>query len=237
MKFLHFGLTNVKGRSKGRISSYNRGGGHKRRFRYVDNQRFLKDVPGKVIKVVHDPYRTAKLAMVGYTNGIIAYNLLPEGVGVGSIIKTHSSGSPSVLSMEMLGHSCELGMVKAGTLVHNVENKSEHGGQIARSAGSCAVVVKNYVDSVLLKLPSGSLSLFSSKNLCTIGAVGFSEHKLRNLKKAGASRWRGRRPHVRGTAMNPIDHPQGGRTNGGKFPRTPWGRLAKGVKTRKNKKW
>lgn len=235
MKLLKYGLHGVKGRASGKISSYHRGGGHKKLYRYIDNHRYLRGVFGKILKIEKDPYRSSLIALVGYTNGVLCYNLLPEGLEVGSIVKNLPIYDKKV--EDRVGISCAIGNVATGSLVHNIEFKPNSGGKIARSAGTCAVVMKNYGTSVLIKLPSGRMSLLPSDSYCTIGSVGNEGHKMVSIGKAGRSRWLGKRPHVRGYAMNPVDHPHGGRTKGGKLLRTPWGRLAKGVKTRKKNRW
>lgn len=229
MKKLSFGLHQVKGRNKGRVSSFQRGGGHTKRYKFIDFSRTLPNISGKILKVDYDAYRSADVFLVGYTNGILSYTLGIDSLKVGDSVSIVRDTKETDLIK--LGVSCPLKNVKVGIKVHNVENFPGSGGQIARSAGSCAILLKKYEDFGLLKLPSGEYRLLPLLSMCTIGTVGNVKHKDNKLLKAGVSRWLGRRPHVRGQAMNPVDHPHGGRTNGGKIPRTPWGKLAKGVKT------
>lgn len=234
MKKLSFGLHRVKGRSKGRISMYQRGGGHKRRYRYVDFYRNLPNVIGKILEVVYDPYRSSYLFCIGYTNGIVSYTLGIKELGVGDYIETRKQKG---LDFSKPGISCFLGSVKVGSKVHNIEVKPRQGGQLVRSAGSCAILLKKYETKGfgLVKLPSKEYRLLPLECMCTIGTVSNPDHKDKKLAKAGSNRWRGKRPHVRGQAMNPVDHPHGGRTNGGKVPRTPWGQTAKGIKTSRSR--
>ena len=234
MKKLSFGFHQVVGRSKGKITSYQRGGGHQKRYRFVDFFRFLHGVEGKVLNIIHDPYRTSNLALIGYTNGLVSYMLAIDGIKVGDHYKTVITFKNTDFTQK--GFTCRLGNVKVGLIVHNLEILPLNGGQLARSAGTGILLLKKYKDEGLVKLPSGKLMLVSLDCLCTIGNVSNIDHKLKSLKKAGRSRWLGIRPHVRGRAMNPVDHPHGGRTNGGIIPKTPWGRLAKGVPTRKKNK-
>lgn len=233
MDKLKYGFHKVQGRSHGRITSYHKGGGNKSLYRFVDFFRFLPNVQGRILKIFPDRYRTAKLCLVGYTNGILSYCLLSSKLGVGDYVYSDWSGKN--YDLHKSGVSCPLLFVKANTVVHNVELVTFGGGQLARSAGAKVVLLKKFKKTGLLRLPSGKLILVSLQNLCTIGEVGFSEHKYSKIGKAGTNRNRGKRPHVRGQAMNPVDHPHGGRTNGGKVPCTPWGRVAKGVKTSRSK--
>jgi len=230
---LNFGFHKVVGRNRGRISSYQKGGGVKVLYRAVDFFRFMPNVEGRILKIVSDPTRSAFICLVGYTNHIVSYMLLPKGLKVGSKVLNLWSDLP--YDSTRVGLSCPLFYVKQGVSVHNVEIKPLKGGKIARSAGTKAVLLKKNKQTGLLRLPSGQMGLISLFNLCTIGEVSNESHKLRDIGKAGLNRRRGIRPHVRGQAMNPVDHPHGGRTNGGKVPCTPWGRVARGVKTSKNK--
>ena len=234
VKKLKYGFHKVYGRSKGRICSYHLGGGHKKLYRFIDYKRVLTGVPAKIIKIEKDPYRSAPLFLVGFSNGLLGYHLGISGLGVGDYLEVSRCTSSD--DLDQSGLSCPLGVVKVGCKVHNIEFYPGSGGALSRSAGSFSVILKKYPHKILLKLSSGEYRLFSSDCLCTIGRVSGINHKEINLIKAGRVRWLGRRPIVRGQAMNPIDHPHGGRTNGGKVPVTPWGRIAKGKTTRKRRK-
>lgn len=234
MRKLQFGFHKVYGRSKGKITSYQRGGGLKVNYKAIDFFRFLPNVMGKIVSIVPDPNRTSKVCLIAYTNGILSYGLLVNNLKVGHYIRNVWSGESFNLSN--FGISCPLFYVKPGSFIHNVELVEFGGGKISRSAGTKCILLKKFKKTGLVKLPSGKLIVLPLQNVCTIGDIGFSEHKLKVIGKAGINRNRNKRPHVRGQAMNPVDHPHGGRTNGGKIPCTPWGRIAKGVKTRKVKK-
>ncbi|MEX0936103.1 MAG: 50S ribosomal protein L2 [Gemmatimonadota bacterium] len=216
----------------GRITTRRKGGGHKRRYRRVDFKRDKLGVPGRVTEVEYDPNRSAHLALITYDDGEKRYILLPRGLGVGDRILAGPEADITV------GHALKLGRIPLGTTVHNVELKPGKGGQMARSAGSGANVVAREGDYVSLRLPSTEVRRVHKECMATIGQVGNQDHELRSLGKAGAARWRGRRPKVRGVVMNPVDHPLGGgegRTSGGRPPVSPWGK-PEGVKTRKRKK-
>lgn len=216
----------------GRITSRRQGGGHKRRYRRIDFRRDKFGVPGKVIEIEYDPNRTANIALISYADGEKRYILQPKGLKVGDEV---ISGEKADI---IVGHALELSRIPLGTSVHNVELKPGKGAQMARSAGATVSIVAKEGEYVSVRLPSTEIRRLRKECMATIGEVGNAEHELRKLGKAGASRWRGKRPKVRGVAMNPVDHPLGGgegRTSGGRPPVTPWGK-PEGVKTRKRKK-
>ena len=217
----------------GRITTRHRGGGHKQRYRIVDFKRNKLDVPAKVERIEYDPNRSAHLALLLYTDGERRYILAPKGVAAGDEIRNGSSAPIKA------GNAMPMRNIPVGTLIHNIEMKPGKGGQIARSAGSSVQLVARTGDHATLRLRSGEMRKVPADCMATIGEVGNSEHSLRSLGKAGASRWRGKRPSVRGVAMNPVDHPHGGgegRTAGGRHPVSPWGTPAKGYRTRSNKR-
>jgi large subunit ribosomal protein L2 len=216
----------------GRITSRRRGGGHKRRYRVIDFKRNKFGVPGRVAEIEYDPNRSANIALIHYVDGEKRYILHPRDLPVGAEIV---SGADADIK---IGNSLPLERIPLGTQVHNVELKPGKGGQMARSAGSGVQVMAKEGDYVTLRLPSTEVRRVRKECMATIGEVGNSDHELRVLGKAGASRWAGRRPKVRGVAMNPVDHPHGGgegRTSGGRPPVTPWGKR-EGKKTRDRKK-
>jgi large subunit ribosomal protein L2 len=217
--------------ANGRITSRHRGGGHKRRFRLVDFRRRKDGVPGKVVSVEYDPNRSARIALVSYADGDKRYIIAPEGVGVGTLIE---SGPEADIKP---GSSLELAKVPVGTQVHAIEMKAGGGAKMVRSAGTSAQLVAKEGDYALLRLPSGELRNVRKECKATIGVVGNAQHENVTLGKAGRSRWLGRRPSVRGIAMNAIDHPHGGGEgrSKGNHPTTPWGKPAKGYRTRRNK--
>ncbi|MBD66786.1 MAG: 50S ribosomal protein L2 [Halobacteriovoraceae bacterium] len=226
--------TKTAGRNAlGRITSRRRGGGAKQKYRIIDFKRQKLDIPATVKSIEYDPNRTCHIALLAYADGEKTYILAPNGLNVGDTVISSDDADIKV------GNSKLLKDIPVGTLVHNVELNPRSGGQLARSAGSYAqLMAKEGVDA-LLRLPSGELR--KVKNYCraTIGQVGNLEHEQINIGKAGKNRLRGRRPKVRGVAMNPVDHPHGGgegRTSGGRHPVSPWGTPAKGYKTRKNKR-
>ncbi len=216
----------------GRITTRRRGGGAKRLYRVIDFKRDKFGVPGRVAEIEYDPNRTANIALIHYVDGEKRYILHPRGLRQGDTVV---SGPGSDVRP---GNALPLGEIPLGTVVHNIELKAKKGGQIVRSAGGGAQVVAKEGDYVTLRLPSSEVRLVRRECLATIGQVGNTDHELRKVGKAGANRWRGKRPSVRGVAMNPVDHPLGGgegRTSGGRPPVTPWGK-PEGVKTRKRKK-
>jgi large subunit ribosomal protein L2 len=216
----------------GRITSRRRGGGAKRLYRRIDFKRDKYGVPGKVASIEYDPNRTANIALIHYADGEKRYILHPRGLKPGDTVV---SGPGSDVR---IGNSIPLGEVPLGTMVHNIEMKPKKGGQIVRSAGAGAQVVAKEGDYVTLRMPSTEVRMIHRDCLATIGQIGNVDHELQVLGKAGATRWRGRRPKVRGVAMNPVDHPLGGgegKTSGGRPPVSPWGKQ-EGKKTRTKKK-
>ena len=215
----------------GRITVRRRGGGAKRRYRKVDFKRDKHGVVGRVAEIEYDPNRSALIALVHYEDGEKRYILYVRGMGVGDMV---SSGPDADIRP---GNALPLGAIPLGTTVHNVEMKPGKGGQMARSAGSGVQVLAKEGKYVTLRLPSTEVRRIHERCLATVGQVGNVDHSLQSLGKAGASRWRGRRPKVRGVAMNPVDHPLGGgegKASGGRPPVTPWGK-PEGRKTRKRK--
>jgi large subunit ribosomal protein L2 len=219
--------------NKGRITTRHRGGGHRQRYRVIDFKRNKDDVPGRVERLEYDPNRSAHIALVLYADGERRYILAPRGVTAG--VEIHNGSEAPIKP----GNALPLRNIPLGTVVHNIELKPGKGGQIARSAGCGVQLVAREGTHATLRLRSGEMRKVPVDCRATIGEVGNSEHNLRSLGKAGATRWRGVRPTVRGVAMNPVDHPHGGgegRTSGGRHPVSPWGVPTKGYKTRKNKR-
>ncbi len=233
-KKLTKGLKKSGGRNnKGRITVWWRGGGHKRNYRVIDFKRQLDNKKAEVLRLEYDPNRTCHIALIKYEDGSISYILAPQKLKV----------SDSVISGDTVdikpGNCLPLKNIPTGTLIHNVELKPLKGGQIARSAGASVQLVGKDNDNAMLKLTSGEQRLVSLNCRATIGVVSNPEHQNCNSGKAGRSRWKGKRPHVRGVVMNPVDHPHGGgegRTSGGRNPVTPWGVPTKGKRTRNNKR-
>lgn len=221
-----------KGRNcYGRITSRRRGGGHKRNYRLIDFRRDKLDIPAKVQAIEYDPNRTANLALLAYADGEKRYILAPRGLAVGDSVISASDRVEFTV-----GFSLPLAVIPPATKIHAIELHPGRGAQIARSAGQAAQLISIDGDRATVKLPSGETRYLSSRCRATIGEVGNHEHQNRSLGKAGRSRWLGRRPRVRGVAMNPVDHPMGGgegRTSGGGQPQSPWGQLSKGFPTRK----
>jgi large subunit ribosomal protein L2 len=218
--------------SQGRITTRHRGGGHKQRYRRIDFKRNKDGVPATVERLEYDPNRSAHLALLKYADGERRYILAPKGVKSGAPIR---SGRDAPIKP---GNSLPLSNIPMGTRVHCVELKPGKGAQIARSAGTSVQLVAREGTQATLRLRSGEMRRVPASCRATIGEVGNEEHSLRQLGKAGAKRWQGVRPTVRGVSMNPIDHPHGGgegRTSGGRHPVSPWGQPTKGYKTRKNK--
>ena len=218
--------------NRGELTSWWRGGGHKRVYRVIDFKRDKRDIPGKIVTVEYDPNRSARIALVQYADGEKRYILQPSGMKVGDQIV--AGDNVDILP----GNALPLKNVPLGTLVHNVELRPGKGGQIARGAGSAVQLVAKEGDYATVKMPSGELRKVSLECLATIGQVGNVDHENVSHGKAGRSRWLGKRPHVRGVAMNPVDHPLGGgegKTSGGRHPVTPWGMPTKGYKTRNRK--
>ncbi len=218
--------------NKGRITAYHRGGGHKRQYRIVDFKRDKHDVPARVAAIEYDPNRSCRIALLFYADGEKRYILSPHGLNVDDVIVSGENVEIKV------GNSTELGKMPLGTTVHNVELFPGRGGQLARSAGAMIQLAAKEGKFAHIKLPSGEVRLVRLECFATIGQVGNIDHEAIVLGKAGRSRWVGRRPNVRGVAMNPVDHPMGGgegRSSGGRHPCTPWGKPTKGYKTRKKK--
>ena len=219
--------------NQGRITTRHRGGGHKQRYRIIDFKRDKIGIPGVVERLEYDPNRTAHIALVKYADGERRYIIAPRDVTAGTEIR---NGAEAPIRP---GNCLQLRNIPVGTTVHCVELKPGKGAQLARSAGSSVQLVAREGRFATLRLRSGEMRKVLTDCRATIGEVGNSEHSLRKLGKAGAKRWAGIRPTVRGVAMNPVDHPHGGgegRTSGGRHPVTPWGVPTKGYKTRKNKR-
>jgi len=218
--------------NQGHLTSWWRGGGHKRMYRIIDFKRDKRDIPAKVTTVEYDPNRSARIALLAYADGEKRYILHCVGMKVGDTIV--SGQNVDILP----GNSLPLKNIPLGTLLHNVELRPGKGGQIARSAGSSVQLVAKEGDYASVKMPSGEIRKINMECFATIGQVGNIDHENVSIGKAGRSRWLGQRPHVRGVAMNPVDHPLGGgegKTSGGRHPVSPWGLPTKGYKTRNNK--
>src|SRR5271169_5278405 len=233
VKALTIGKSEKGGRNNaGRITVRFRGGGHKQVYRIVDFKRRKLDLAGKVERLEYDPNRTSFIALIKYSDGEQAYIIAPQRLAVGDEVIAG-------LQVDVKpGNAMPLASIPVGTIVHNVEMKIGKGGQLARAAGSYVQLVGRDADYALLKLGSGEVRMVRAECMATIGAVSNADHANIKIGKAGRSRWLGRRPVVRGVAMNPIDHPHGGgegRTKGGRHPVTPWGIKTKGKRTRKNK--
>jgi large subunit ribosomal protein L2 len=219
--------------NQGRITTRHRGGGHKQHYRVIDFKRDKDGIAGRIERLEYDPNRTAHIALVLYADGERRYIIAPKGVSAGSDIM---SGSQAQIKP---GNCLSLRQIPVGTMVHCIELKPGKGAQMARSAGTSAQLVAREGEYATLRLRSGEMRKVHSECKATIGEVSNSENNLRSLGKAGAKRWRGVRPTVRGVAMNPVDHPHGGgegRTSGGRHPVSPWGVPTKGYKTRSNKR-
>ena len=227
-------LTKSGGRNnKGRVTARRRGGGHKRRYRIIDFKRRKLEVPSKVAAVEYDPNRSARIALLFYADGEKRYILAPDGLSVGDTVVAGPNADIKP------GNALPLEKIPVGTMVHNIELISGRGGQMARSAGSFAQLMAKDGDYATLKLPSGEMRMVRRECYATIGQVGNLDHENIVWGKAGKTRWMGRRPKVRGVAMNPVDHPHGGgegKTSGGRHPVTPSGTPTKGYKTRKKNK-
>ena len=232
-KTLTVGLSKSGGRNnKGRVTARRRGGGHKRLYRMIDFKRNHFEIPAKVERIEYDPNRSAFIALLLYDDGKKSYILAPQRLAVGDTVV--SSAKADIKP----GNALPLANIPVGTIIHNVELKPGKGGQIARSAGAYVQLVGRDQSYSILRLNSGEQRMTRSECMATIGAVSNPDNKNIKLAKAGRSRWLGRRPSVRGVAMNPIDHPHGGgegKTSGGRHPVTPWGKPTKGKKTRTNK--
>ncbi|MFZ4761605.1 MAG: 50S ribosomal protein L2 [Alphaproteobacteria bacterium] len=233
VKSLTEGLSKTGGRNNfGNVTSWNRGGGHKRRYRLVDFYRKKHGLSAKVERIEYDPNRSAFIALIAYEDGELSYIIAPQRLSPGDVVV---SGERVDIKP---GNAMPLKSIPVGTIVHNVELKAGAGAKIARSAGTYVQLVGRDSGVAQIKLNSGELRLVSSECMATIGAVSNPDQVNVSIGKAGRNRWKGWRPHVRGVAMNPVDHPHGGgegRTSGGRNPVTPWGIPTKGKKTRKNK--
>ena len=233
VKALTRGLTGKGGRNNhGRTTIWGRGGGHKRRYRVVDFKRRKFDVPATVERLEYDPNRSAFIALIKYQDGELSYILAPQRIKVGDTV---ISGERTDIKP---GNAMPMTNMPVGTNIHNIEMKPGKGGQIARAAGGYAQLIGKDAGYAQLRLSSGEQRMVRAECMATIGAVSNSDNSNQKLGKAGRNRWRGRRPKVRGVAMNPVDHPHGGgegRTSGGRHPVTPWGKPTKGARTRRNK--
>jgi len=219
--------------NNGRITVRHIGGGHKKHYRIIDFKRNKDGIDARVERLEYDPNRSANIALLLYADGERRYILAPKGLSAGDVLR---SGPDAPIKA---GNSLPLVNIPVGSLVHNIELKPGKGAQLARSAGAYVQILARDGAYVTLRLRSGEMRKVLAEGRATIGEVGNAEHMLRQLGKAGASRWRGVRPTVRGVAMNPVDHPHGGgegRTSGGRHPVSPWGLPTKGYKTRKNKR-
>ena len=233
-KSLTKGISRSGGRNnQGRETLRFRGGGHKRRYRNIDFKRDKREIPAHVASIEYDPNRSANIALLVYADGEKRYILAPVGVSVGTTLIAAEKA-------EIIpGNALPLNNIPLGSTVHNVELKPGHGGQMVRAAGASAQLMAKEGKYATLRLPSGEMRMVLRTCWATIGQVGNVDHGNVSIGKAGRTRWSGRRPHVRGTAMNPIDHPHGGgegRTKGGRHPVSPWGQPTKGYKTRRNKR-
>ncbi len=219
--------------NKGRITAFHRGGGHKRKYRIIDFKRDKTGVPAKVFSIEYDPNRSARIALLHYADGEKRYILAPNGLKVGDKL---TSGPGSEIA---IGNSLPLSDMPLGSFIHNAELKPGKGGQLGRSAGVAIQLMAKEGNYAQIKMPSGEVRMVRVECMATYGEVGNTDHENISLGKAGRSRWLGRRPNVRGVAMNPVDHPMGGgegKSSGGGHPVSPWGQKAKGLKTRKKRK-
>ncbi len=217
--------------NRGRVTSRHRGGGHKRKYRIIDFKRNRTD-EAKVMSIEYDPNRNARIALVQYADGEKTYIIAPDGIKIGEMVQ--SSNEAEIKS----GNTMTISAIPVGTFIHNIELKPGKGAQLVRSAGASAQIIAKDEKYCQVKLPSGEVRMIRSICKATIGIVGNIDHENISIGKAGRSRWLGIRPHVRGVAMNPVDHPMGGgegKTSGGGHPVSPWGLPAKGYKTRKKK--
>ncbi|MDN5248676.1 50S ribosomal protein L2 [Bartonella sp. TP] len=233
LKTLTQGLSSKGGRNNtGRITARFQGGGHKRTYRLIDFKRSKRNIVGNVERLEYDPNRSAFIALIRYQDSQYSYILAPQKMSVGDVVLAGDSVDVKI------GNAMMLSNIPVGTIIHNVELKPGKGGQIARSAGAYAQLIGRDQGMVIVRLNSGEQRLVLGSCYATIGAVSNPDHSNIKDGKAGRSRWRGKRPHVRGVAMNPVDHPHGGgegRTSGGRHPVSPWGKPTKGKKTRSNK--
>ena len=233
-KSLLVSLSRKGGRNNnGRITAKRRGGGHRKQYRVIDFKRRKDGIPAKVVGVEYDPNRSARIALLSYSDGEKRYIIAPSKLNVGDVLMSGENAEIRI------GNCLLLKDIPEGTLIHNVEMRPGKGAQIARSAGSGVQLMAKEGDYVTLKLKSGEVRLIHRNCRATIGTVGNADHENISIGKAGRVRWMGVRPRVRAVAMNPVDHPMGGgegRSSGGRHPCSPWGQIAKGLKTRKVKK-
>jgi large subunit ribosomal protein L2 len=219
--------------NRGRITSWHRGGGHKRKYRLIDFKRSKREIPARVATIEYDPNRTARIALLHYSDGEKRYILAPDGLKTGDTIIAGENAEMKI------GNAMPLNKIPIGVSVHNVEMREQKGGQMARSAGSAVQLLAKEGKWALLKLPSGEVRKVPLNCYATIGQVSNLDHINIFIGKAGRSRWLGKKPNVRGVAMNPIDHPMGGgegKSSGGRHPCSPWGQKSKGLKTRNRRK-
>jgi len=233
---LTIALRKTGGRNNlGRITSRRRGGGHRRRYRIIDFKRNKFDIKGEVFSIEYDPNRSSRIALIQYEDNEKRYIIAPQGLKIGDAIISSIDNTIAYKT----GNCTMLKNIPDGVSVHNIELKPGKGAQMARSAGTYARIMAKENNMITLKLPSGEMRMVIDTCLATIGIVGNTSHENINIGKAGRSRWLGKRPKVRGVAMNPVDHPHGGgegRTSGGRHPVSPWGTPAKGYRTRKKNK-
>jgi large subunit ribosomal protein L2 len=231
VKALTEGLSKSGGRGNtGRITSRRIGGGHKTAYRLIDFKRIKHDMAAVVERLEYDPNRTGFIALIKYADGTLSYILAPQRLAVGDSVISGQSVDVKP------GNAMPIGSIPVGTIVHNVETKPGAGGSLARSAGTYAMVAGRDGGYVIIKLKSGETRMVPASGMASIGAVSNPDHLNEVVGKAGRTRWKGKRPVSRGIARNPVDHPNGGRTNGGKHWATPWGKPTKGYKTRTNKR-
>jgi len=234
LKKLTFGKVSTGGRNNlGRITSRSRGAGHKNKYRVIDFHRRKDDIKARIERIEYDPNRSAYVALIKYEDGSFSYIIAPSGIKIGDDIV---SGRNKEIK---LGNCMPLSDIPAGTNIHNIELSPNGGGKLVRSAGSSAQISGIDENYCIIKLGSGEIRKVINTARATIGSVSNSDHQNIKIGKAGRNRWKGRRPSVRGVAMNPVDHPHGGgegKTSGGRSPVSPWGQSAKGLKTRKNKR-
>jgi len=233
-KSLTEGIRRTGGRNNlGQLTSWWRGGGHKKRYRIIDFKRDKRGVPATVSAIEYDPNRSARIALLHYADGEKRYILAPNGIAVGN--KVEAGDGVDILP----GNALPLSNIPVGTMIHNVELKVGAGGQMVRSAGAAAQLMAREEGVAQLRLPSGEVRIVDVRCYATIGQVGNLDHEKISIGKAGRSRWLGWKPHNRGVVMNPVDHPMGGgegKTSGGRHPCSPWGWKTKGFKTRNNKR-
>jgi large subunit ribosomal protein L2 len=230
-KLVH-GLSRKSGRNnQGRITSWNRGGGHKKLYREIDFKRDKRDLIGTVDRIEYDPNRSSFIALVTYTDEEKRYIIAPDRLKAGDQVIASEKADIKT------GNAMQVRNMPIGTIIHNLELKIGKGGQVARAAGNYVQIMGRDGQYVIIKMGSGEMRLVHGECFATVGVVSNQDHSNRSDGKAGRSRWKGKRPHVRGVAMNPIDHPHGGgegKTSGGRHPVTPWGKKTKGLKTRHN---